>query len=76
MRRVIRHRLTHKTASKSGSGGASQQPSFMRQPKTLALRMCCCFGVFSEIQGSIKELGCRDDPALFHFRLLNPQLTY
>ena len=29
MRRVIRHRLTHKTASKSGSGGASQQPSFL-----------------------------------------------
>src|SRR5215216_5301553 len=35
-----------------GSLEVSQKRSFSRQPKTLALRVCCRFGPFSEIQSA------------------------
>src|SRR5215217_9376610 len=61
---VIRHRLTHKTASKSESGGASQQPSFLIQLKKLVLRVCCRFWLRSSCK-HLSAVRC-SDPFRWH----------
>ena len=48
MRRVMRHTIRHKTVLQSDEKEVSHKRSFLRQPKKLALRVCCRFYLFSE----------------------------